>query len=146
MALQRTSTARWQGDGLTGLGHLDTQSGVFVDQPYSFNTRFKSEDGKAGTNPEELIAAAHAGCYAMALSFMLAGAGHPAKRLDVSARVEMNKIDGHFAIVGITLKLEADVPGLPESQVLALAEKAKVDCPVSQALKAVPIQLQTRVF
>lgn len=146
MALHRTSTARWQGDGLTGQGHLNTQSGVFVEQPYSFNTRFKSEDGKAGTNPEELIAAAHAGCYAMALSFMLAGAGHPAERLDVSARVEMDKIDGHFAIVGILLKLEARVPGLAEADVLALAEKAKAGCPVSQALKAVPIRLEAQVI
>lgn len=145
MAIHRTSSAHWEGDGLTGKGQLDTQSGVFQAQPYSFNTRFVSEDGKAGTNPEELIAAAHAGCYAMALSFMLAGAGHPAKRLDVSARVEMDKVDAHFAMVGILLTLEADVPGLAETEVLALAEKAKADCPVSQALKAVPIRLQARV-
>ncbi len=145
MALHRTSSAHWKGDGLTGTGQLNTQSGVFQSQPYSFNTRFVSEDGKAGTNPEELIAAAHAGCYAMALSFMLAGAGHPAKRLDVSARVEMDKIDGHFAIIGILLDLEAEVPGMAEADVIALAEKAKGGCPVSQALKAVPIRLQARV-
>jgi lipoyl-dependent peroxiredoxin len=76
---------------------------------------------------------------------MLAGAGHPAKRLDVSARVEMDKIDGHFAIVGILLDLEAEVPGMAETDVIALAEKAKAGCPVSQALKAVPIRLQARV-
>ncbi len=144
MALHRTSSAHWEGDGLAGTGQLHTQSGVFDAQPYSFQTRFVSENGKAGTNPEELIAAAHAGCYAMALSFMLAGAGHPAKRLDVSARVDMDKIDGHFAIIGIQLKLEAEVPGLSEADVLALAEKAKASCPVSQALKAVPIQLEAR--
>ena len=145
MALHRTSTAHWEGDGLTGKGSLDTQSGVFQAQPYSFNTRFQSEDGRAGTNPEELIAAAHAGCFAMALSFMLAGAGHPARRLDVSARVEMDKIDGHFAVVGILLTLEADVPGMADADVLAAAEKAKANCPVSQALKAVPIRLEARV-
>lgn len=142
MTLHRTSSAHWEGDGPTGKGQLDTQSGVFDAQPYSFQTRFVSEDGKAGTNPEELIAAAHAGCYAMALSFMLAGAGHPAKRLDVSARVDMEKVDGHFSIVGIRLHLEADVPGLSERELLALAEKAKLGCPVSQALKAVPIRLE----
>ncbi len=145
MALHRISSANWEGDGLTGTGQLNTQSGVFKDQPYSFNTRFVSEDGKAGTNSEELIAAAHAGCYAMALSFMLTGAGHPAKRLDVSARVETDKIDGHFAIVGILLDLEAEVPGMAEADVLALAEKAKAGCPVSQALKAVPIRLEARL-
>lgn len=144
MTLHRTSSAHWEGDGLTGKGQLDTQSGVFDAQPYSFQTRFVSEDGKAGTNPEELIAAAHAGCYAMALSFMLAGAGHPAKRLDVSARVDMEKVDGHFSIIGIRLNLEADVPGLSEPELLALAEKAKLGCPVSQALKAVPIHLEAR--
>lgn len=142
MTLHRTSSAHWEGDGLAGKGQLATQSGVFEAQPYSFQTRFLSEDGKAGTNPEELIAAAHAGCYAMALSFMLAGAGHPAKRLDVTARVDMEKVDGHFAIVGIRLTLEADVPGLSVPEVLAFAEKAKLGCPVSQALKAVPIQLE----
>ena len=146
MTLHRTSSAHWEGDGLTGKGQLDTQSGVFDAQPYSFQTRFVSEDGKAGTNPEELIAAAHAGCYAMALSFMLAGAGHPAKRLDVSARVDMEKVDGHFSIVGIRLQLEADVPGLSEPELLALAEKAKIHCPVSQALKAVPIQLEAHAI
>ncbi len=145
MALHRTSSAHWEGDGLTGKGQLTTQSDVFKAQPYSFQTRFVSEDGKAGTNPEELIAAAHAGCYAMALSFMLAGAGHPAKRLDVSARVEMENIDGHFVMIGISLDLDADVPGLAEADVLAFAEKAKVSCPVSQALKAVPMRLQVRV-
>lgn len=144
MTLHRTSSAHWEGDGLTGKGRLDTQSGVFRSQPYSFNTRFQSEDGRAGTNPEELIAAAHAGCFAMALSFMLAGAGHPPKRLDVSARVDMDKIDGHFAIVGILLTLDAEVPGMSEADVLATAEKAKAGCPVSQALKAVPIRLQAR--
>lgn len=145
MALHRSSSAHWQGDGLTGRGQLDTQSGVFQAQPYSFHSRFQSDDGRAGTNPEELIAAAHAGCFAMALSFMLAGAGHPPERLDVSARVEMEKIDGHFAIVGIRLLLEAVVPGMAMSEVLATAEKAKANCPVSQALQAVPIRLETRM-
>ena len=145
MALKRTSNAHWEGDGRSGKGHLSTQSGVFKAQPYSFQTRFVSEDGTAGTNPEELIAAAHAGCYAMALSFMLAGAGHPPQRLDVSARVELDMVDGHFAIVGILLDLDADVPGLAESDVLEWAAKAKSNCPVSQALSAVPIRLHARV-
>jgi|ERR1022692_3582980 osmotically inducible protein OsmC len=77
----RKSTVRWQGDGLHGKRALTIQSGVFHDQPYSFQTRFQSEDGKAGTNPEELLGAAHAGCYAMALSFALSGSGHVLEEL-----------------------------------------------------------------
>src|SRR5215472_2345221 len=105
----RKSTAVWQGDGLHGSGALTTQSGVFQNQPYSFKTRFQSEDGKAGTNPEELIAAAHAGCYAMALSFALTDAGHAPAELRVVAGVDLQKVDDGFAIKSIVLELEARV-------------------------------------
>jgi lipoyl-dependent peroxiredoxin len=139
--MKRTSTAIWKGDGLHGKGSLNTQSGVFHDQPYSFQTRFQSEDGRAGTNPEELIAAAHAGCYAMALSFALTEAGHVPNELRVSAEVELAQIEGGFAIKNIALKLEAQVPGIDESKFKEIAEKAKKNCPVSKALSATPMTL-----
>lgn len=144
--LKRTSQAVWNGDGLTGKGTLDTQSGVFKQQPYSFQTRFGAEDGKAGTNPEELLAAAHAGCYAMALSFMLTGAGHAPAELRASATVSLDKHEGHFFIRSIALVLEGRVPGLDREQFLALAEAAKKDCPVSKALAATEITLQATLL
>src|ERR1700722_350377 len=117
----RKSTARWQGDGLHGKGSLTTQSGVFHDQPYSFQTRFQSEDGKAGTNPEELLGAAHAGCYAMALSFALTDAGHVPDELRVTADVDISQVEGGFAIKNIVLNLEARVKGIDNSAFLVLA-------------------------
>jgi len=142
----RKSTARWQGDGLHGKGALTTQSGVFTDQPYSFQTRFQSEDGKAGTNPEELIGAAHAGCYAMALSFALTDAGHAPEELRVTAGVDLQKVEGGFAIKTIALELEARVPGIDKAKFEALAEGAKKGCPVSKALAATPITLSTKLL
>ncbi|HEY8086529.1 MAG TPA: OsmC family peroxiredoxin, partial [Polyangiaceae bacterium] len=94
----RKSTAVWKGDALHGAGELTTQSGAFTKQPYSFKTRFQSEDGKAGTNPEELIGAAHAGCFAMALSFALTEAGHAPESLTVTAAVDLQKVEAGFAI------------------------------------------------
>jgi len=143
--LTRKSTAVWRGNGMQGSGTLDTQSGAFHDQPYSFKTRFGSEDGKAGTNPEELIAAAHAGCYAMALSFALSGAGHAPDELRVSATVSLDKDGAGFAIKSIALALEAKVPGVDAAQLQALAEDAKKNCPVSKALAAVPISLEAKL-
>jgi osmotically inducible protein OsmC len=142
----RKSTARWQGDGLHGKGALTTQSGVFKDQPYSFQTRFQSEDGKAGTNPEELIGAAHAGCYAMALSFALSDAGHAPEELRVTAGVDLQKVEGGFAIKTIALELEARVPGIDKAKFEALAEGAKKGCPVSKALAATPITLSAKLL
>ena len=133
--LLRQSTAVWRGAGLDGKGQLSTQSGAFKDQPYSFHTRFAAEDGKAGTNPEELIAAAHAGCFAMALSFRLAGAGHPPEELDVAALVTMESPDVHWSIKSSKLTLKAKVPGIDQAKFLELAEAAKATCPVSQVLK-----------
>jgi osmotically inducible protein OsmC len=141
----RKSTAVWRGDGLHGNGALATQSGVFRDQPYSFKTRFQSEDGKAGTNPEELLGAAHAGCYAMALSFALTEAGHVPADLRVTAAVDLSKVDDGFAIRSIALELEARVPGIDAEKFRALAEKAKKDCPVSKALAATPITLSAKL-
>ena len=143
--MKRSAIANWSGDGMTGQGDLSTQSGVFNKQSYSFKTRFGSEDGKAGTNPEELIAAAHAGCYSMALSFMISGAGFKVESINTEASVEMQKNSGHFEIVGIQLNLKARIPSISKSQFLALAEKAKSDCPVSKALSAVKITLQAEL-
>jgi osmotically inducible protein OsmC len=141
----RKSTARWQGDGPHGKGGLTTQSGVLHEQPYSFLTRFQSEDGKAGTNPEELLGAAHAGCYAMALSFALSEAGHPPDEIRVVAGVDLAKADDGFAIKGIALELEARVPGIDGATFETIAQAAKKGCPVSKALAATPITLSVKL-
>ncbi len=141
----RKSTAVWKGNGMQGTGALTTQSGAFKDQPYSFKTRFQSEDGKAGTNPEELIGAAHAGCYAMALSFALTDAGHAPTELRVTAAVDLQKAGDGFAISSIALDLEGRVPGIDAAKFQELAEKAKKGCPVSKALSATPITLTAKL-
>ena len=144
--LTRTSTAVWRGTGMEGKGALTTQSGVFDNQPYSFQARFASEDGRAGTNPEELVAAAHAGCFAMALSFALTGAGHAPEELRARAALTMDRDGVHWVPTGITLALEAKVPGLTEEKFRELAEGAKKTCPISRALAAVEITLVVKSF
>lgn len=136
--MKRHATAVWNGSGKDGQGKLDTQSGVFDGQPYSYRTRFESEDGKAGTNPEELIAAAHAGCFAMALSFALNNAGFTADTLDVKAGVNLQKMaEGNgFEIDHIDLVLKAKVPGISQEKFAELAQLAKETCPVSLVMKA----------
>ena len=141
----RKSVAKWTGDGMHGKGALSMQSGVFQDQPYSFNTRFASEDGKAGTNPEELLGAAHAGCFTMALSFGLSGAGHPPESLETTASVDLQKEGEGFAIKQITLELVGKVPGLDAAKFQEIAEGAKKNCPLSKALAAVPITLNAKL-
>lgn len=141
----RTSTAVWRGTGMEGQGTLSTQSGAFKDQPYSFKARFASEDGKAGTNPEELVGAAHAGCFAMALSFQLSGAGHPPQELAVSATVKMEKRDIGWTIEQIQLDLVGKVAGIDAAKFQELAEKAKAGCPISRALASVPISLDAKL-
>lgn len=137
--MKRTAQAVWSGDLKSGAGTLSTpQSGVFNALPYSFRTRFENEDGTEGTNPEELIAAAHAGCFAMQLSAFLAEAGHPAERLDVTADVELVPGTG---ITGSHLTLTASVPGMTEDEFRQLADKAKAECPVSRALGAINVSL-----
>jgi lipoyl-dependent peroxiredoxin len=144
--LTRKSTAVWRGNGLQGTGSLTTQSGAFQEQAYSFNTRFVSEDGKAGTNPEELLAAAHAGCFAMALSFGLTIAGHEPEELRVTADVTMDREDVHWFVKRITLHLEAKVPGIEAATFLSLAENAKKTCPISKALAAIEIVLDAKLL
>jgi osmotically inducible protein OsmC len=116
-------------------------SGAF-DGAYSFSARF--EDG-AGTNPEELIAAAHAGCFSMALSAALGRAGHSPRRIATSARVHLDRQEAGFRITRIDLATEAEVPGIDEAAFLEHARGAKENCPVSQALKAVEIRLEARL-
>jgi osmotically inducible protein OsmC len=143
--LKRTSRAVWRGTGLEGGGTLDTQSGALKGQPYSTKMRFASEDGKAGTNPEELLMAAHAGCFAMALSFALTGAGHPPEELRVDATFTIDKEGVHWFPKGIRLALEGKVPGITEEKFRELAEGAKKGCPISRALAAVEITLDAKL-
>ena len=132
-SIRRTATAAWQGTGKEGTGTLSTQSGTLRDTPYSFTARF--ENGQ-GTNPEELIAAAHAGCFTMALAFKLQGAGHTPESLATEARLSMEQEGGGWSIAAIALVLKARVPGLSAEQFQALAEDAKATCPVSRVLNA----------
>jgi len=143
--MKRKSTAKWQGNGSEGKGSLTSTSGVLNDTPYSFSTRFKNEDGKAGTNPEELIAAAHAGCFTMALSFVLGGAGFTPAELKTEATVTVEKVDDHFEIQSSHLDLVGDVPGITEEIFIELAGIAKATCPVSMALKAIGITLTAKL-
>lgn len=136
--MKRTATANWAGTLKEGAGTLDLQSGVFAGQPYTFKGRFVDEDGKSGTNPEELIAAAHAGCFAMQLSHFLAENGTPAESLDVTAAVELIPGTG---ITGSALTLKGKVPGIDAAKFQELAGKAKEGCPVSRALGAINVTL-----
>ena len=141
----RRSSAVWNGTGKEGKGTLTSTSGVLSNTPYSFSTRFESEDGKAGTNPEELIAAAHAGCFTMALSFQLADAGFTPSELKTEAAVKVEQSEGGFSITSIQLNLTGSVPGISEEQFLELANAAKEGCPVSKALSSVSISLDAKL-
>lgn len=129
----RTATARYQGFGKDGKGQLTTPSGVLDATPYSFNTRFGDEKG---TNPEELIAAAHAGCFTMALSFALAKAGFAEGSLETTAKVKLEQQGEGFAVTRSDLVLEAQVPGISVEQFAELAAGAKANCPISKLLNA----------
>ena len=135
MALKRSSTAVWKG-GIKGSGTLTTLSGAFKEQPYSVNTRFTSEDGKAGTNPEELIAAAHAGCFTMALSFMLNGAGFTADAIDTEANLTMDQVNNAWTVTGVHLTTRARVPKIDAAKFAEIASSAKASCPISRLLNA----------
>ena len=132
-SIHRTARAAWQGTGKEGTGQLTTQSGVLKEARYGFQTRFA--DGP-GTNPEELIAAAHAGCFAIALAFQLQGAGHTPESLDTEARVSLEQEGGGWSIKAVALSLRAKVPGCGPEEFQRLAEAAKANCPVSRVLKA----------
>ena len=134
--MNRTASAVWHGTGKEGSGTLDTQSGVLRSHPYSFKTRFEDEEGRAGTNPEELIAAAHAGCFTMQLSFMLSAAGHTPEELRTQAVLTLGPVDGKQTISKIMLNVEAKVPGLEDGDFQRIAKEAKEGCPVSRVLNA----------
>lgn len=131
--IRREGSARWQGNGKEGKGVLTTQSGTLRDTPYSFTARFG--DGQ-GTNPEELIAAAHAGCFSMALAFQLSGAGHPPEELTTTAKLSMEQEAGGWRIAAVLLSLRARVPGIERARFDELAQAAKANCPVSRVLNA----------
>jgi osmotically inducible protein OsmC len=132
-SIRREGSAHWNGSGKDGKGTLTTQSGTLRDTPYSFNARFG--DGQ-GTNPEELIAAAHAGCFSMALAFQLSGAGHPPEDLATTARLSMEQEGGGWRIKAVALVLRAKVPGIDKAKFDELAAAAKANCPVSKVLNA----------
>jgi osmotically inducible protein OsmC len=132
-SIKRHASAEWQGSGKDGKGSLTTQSGTLKATPYGFNARFG--DGK-GTNPEELIAVAHAGCFSMATAFQLSGAGHPPESLHCEATLTMEQEGGGWKISAVHLVLKAKVPGIEDARFQELAEAAKANCPVSKVLNA----------
>src|SRR5688572_3622343 len=132
--MKRTASAVWQGDLKQGKGTVSTASGVLKDTQYSFTTRF--ENG-AGTNPEELIAAAHAGCFAMALSGELGGAGAKPDELEATAEVTLENVTGKgWTVTASHLVLKAKIPGIDAAKFTELANKAKANCPISKLLNA----------
>jgi osmotically inducible protein OsmC len=136
--LIRKSTAEWQGNLNRGKGRMKTGSGL-LDVPYSAGTRFENI---AGTNPEELIGAAHAGCFSMAFAHALDQEGYKVISIKTEARVELQKLEQGFTITTITLNTHADVPEIDEQTFQTIAEQAKVGCPVSRALTGVKIRLE----
>ena len=133
MEIQRSAEAVWRGDLKSGQGTTSTETGVLREVPYSFKTRF--ENDRQGTNPEELIAAAHASCFSMAFANMLSGAGHAPKEIKTRAVLTMKKVEGGFKLARVHLETTGRVEGLDEAAFQATAEKAKNGCPVSQLLK-----------
>jgi len=137
----RKAEAQWNGTLLEGNGRMKMATGAY-DGPFSFKSRMENGEG---TNPEELIAAAHAGCFSMAFSAGLGKAGFTPKRIHTTASVHFDKVDGGFAITGIDLDTEAEVPGIDEAEFQELAEAAKQGCPVSKALAGTTINLKARL-
>jgi len=131
--MKRSANAVWTGDLRNGKGTISTESGVLNSSPYSFKTRF---EGDKGTNPEELIGAAHAGCFSMALSFELQKAGITAERIETKADVTIEQKDGGFVIPAVHLTLRAKIPGASQAAFETAANNAKAGCPVSKLLKA----------
>ena len=135
--MDRTATARWTGDLKSGKGNIKLGSGAF-EGAYSFTTRF---EGSPGTNPEELLGAAHAGCFTMQLSHTLATAGHPPTSVETKAIVHLNKVGDGFSVTGIDLETVGVVPGLSAAEFQKQAEAAKAGCIISRSL-SVPIMLK----
>jgi osmotically inducible protein OsmC len=135
--MDRQASATWRGDLRAGSGSIRLGSGTF-EGPYSFKTRFEAAPG---TNPEELLGAAHAGCFSMALSLFLTKAGHPPRSIETSAVVHLNKVGEGFGITGIDLVTRGEVPGLSDAEFQRLANEAKVNCIISKALADFPVTL-----
>lgn len=131
--MKKTASAIWEGDLKKGKGQISTESGALSNAPYGFNTRF---EGVPGTNPEELIGAAHAGCFSMALSMILGGENLVAESIDTQAEVTLDQVDGGFSITKVHLILKAKVPGATQEQFEKLTGMAKAGCPVSKVLNA----------
>jgi osmotically inducible protein OsmC len=131
--MKKTASAHWQGGIKDGKGTISTESGALTKQPYGFNTRF---EGQPGTNPEELIGAAHAGCFSMALSKELGDAGMTAESIDTKAEVTLDKQDAGFAITAVHLTLKAKIPGADRAAFDKAVASAKTGCPVSKVLNA----------
>ena len=142
--IEQQASVHWEGAGKTGHGKVSTATGALRDQPYGFTTRFEGDRG--GTNPEELLGAAHAACFTMAFAFACERAGVATERIDTTAKVRLAKQGDGFQIDRIALTLEASAPGLDEAKFQQLAQGAKQNCPLSKALGAVPeITLEARL-
>lgn len=133
MKIIRSGSAAWSGGLKDGKGAISTESGAVNNHPYGFASRF---EGQKGTNPEELLGAAHAGCFTMALSLILGNAGYKAEKMDTTAKVTLEQVDGGYAITAVHLTLKASIPGVSKEEFAALAATAKANCPVSKVLKA----------
>ncbi len=131
--MQRKASAQWRGGLKDGKGPVSTGSGALQSKPYSFTTRFENEPG---TNPEELIAAAHAGCFSMALSGQLGGAGMTADSIDTTATVTMDKLDAGWTVTKVHLEVRAKIPNADQAKFETAANNAKAGCPISRLLKA----------
>ncbi|NQY85379.1 MAG: OsmC family protein [Alcanivorax sp.] len=131
--MNKFASAHWEGDIKKGKGTISTQSGALKEQPYGFNTRFEDEPG---TNPEELIGAAHAGCFSMAFSLELGNAGYTADSIDTKAKVTLDKDGDGFSITRIHLDMNAKIPGINDAEFQKIANGAKEGCPVSKVLNA----------
>ena len=133
MAIHKKGQAHWEGDLKSGKGTVSTESGALNQQPYGFNTRF---EGLKGTNPEELIGAAHAACFSMALSLMLGEEGYTPTSIDTVAVVTLDKSASGFAITKVALQSQIVLPGIADAAFESIIHKAKAGCPVSQVLNA----------
>lgn len=133
MKIKRRGSAVWSGGLKDGKGAISTESGALKDYPYGFAARF---EGQKGSNPEELLGAAHAACFTMALSLILGEAGLTADKMETGASVTLEQVDGKFTITAVHLTLEAKVPGTDQAAFQRLAETAKANCPVSKLFKA----------
>lgn len=140
--MKRHATANWKGSGKEGTGSLTTKTGILNSTPFSYHSRFVAEEQQAVTNPEELIAAAHAGCFSMKLSFVIGNAGFVPDEITTVATVTLEG----GAITHIHLDLKACVPGMSQEQFLTAAEDAKANCPVSKALSAVEISMSAEML